>query len=164
MTKYYVITLQDYATPAWCTFEKDYVGSKDDILEFINAYRNEVGTDKLKQLDVLRKTKYTADNFEFSFKNVWDRTYDVVCDNVKADVLYAKEFRCVKAEFKNVRMRAKGMGDVYMAIGGLMWGHPGVLYMKDGSVASRLYFIEDVIDESIPIDFSQFMLDVVGDG
>lgn len=63
----YRLCLDDYSTPDFCSFNKDYIGTLEDIKTFIEALRNDEKYAKSESRLIEAWDSYTAGNHEITY-------------------------------------------------------------------------------------------------
>lgn len=153
MDKVYHIELDDYSTPAFVSFGKNYYGTMKDIEEFISKFKpNEeseivkafqeykngnkdaeitVAYRKRKMLEEVKvygKKEIISGNFEWEHINTWGFPYPMRCEKLKSTHYWIKSnkklCRIIKAEFTN--LQHKNAIDEWTEINSI-WGHPHII-------------------------------------
>lgn len=115
---YYILRLDDYATPSFASRTKPYFGTLDDIRGLINALKAsekhrdyhaemiaafreyEAGNHKvthnvayqdvplLEPVEVIGETILRLENYQWQHINIWDCPYNIRCDQVETHHLW----------------------------------------------------------------------------
>ena len=143
---YYRVDLDDYATPSFITFTKDYYGALEDLNPLVNNervpqdLRNVIrdsatsgggtsGSPLLIPAQILRSEKILLENYSWEHLNIWDCPYHMRCDAVESEHLWlfwnGRWLRVMKASFSNLQYET--LSGQWEPIGDQLWGFPGIL-------------------------------------
>lgn len=150
----YHIELDDYATPAFVTFGKDYYGTMADVEEFISKFKDDderqdlvkafeeykqgnsdieisVGFWKHKMLEEVKvygSKEITSGAYKWEHTNVWGFPYNMKCDALNSKHYWIKNgkqlCRVIKAKFTNLQLE-NAIGE-YAEIS-MIWGFPHII-------------------------------------
>ena len=150
----YHIELDDYATPAFVTFGKDYYRTMADVEEFISKFKDDeerqdlvkafeeykqgnsdieisVGFWKHKMLEEVKvygSKEITSGAYKWEHINVWGFPYDMKCDALNSKHYWIKNgkqlCRVIKAKFTNLQLK-NTIGE-YAEIN-MIWGFPHII-------------------------------------
>lgn len=159
--KYYVLYLDDPATPSFCSFDKLYVGTEADIKKVADnlaknnsypktaeaiysyfkgnhsaehsiAYQTRV---VLQEVDVEARNTIKLADKRWTHDNAWGFPYYMKCESVRAyQIVFRfndKVYRCVKAKFKNLEYKI--MYENWHKLSGWCWGNAAVLEVNKNS-------------------------------
>ena len=207
MEQFHRITLDEYASPSFCSFTKEYVGTREmlnafadalceshsaseqfrEIADGIHQYKanedivtahvayNEIRL--LSAVQALHATTTEESPFYFEHTNVWGFPYFVRAQQVRLQRLWYRIDDCYRraigASFF-LPCYGSEQDDLTRPLGEAFWGHPGILYMQDGWLSSRLMYEELAfageeelnadIASPADVDCKGFFDDVFGDG
>ena len=130
--KYYILRLWDFGTPAYCSYDKMYIGTEAEIrtaikamkkedkgLETVGAVERYLSGDKtsthniayhnipaLEPCSLVASSSLSLGEYSWEHTNVWGFPYMMKCDSAdirQIIVKYkAKYYRCVRAWFNNL--------------------------------------------------------------
>lgn len=153
--EYYILHLYEPACPAFCSFDKLYVGSKAEILmvadnlekssDYENtakAIRSYFSGDKsamhnvayhnqkiLVPITVDAEYEHTFSNKEWTHTNIWGFPYNMKCDSGKAHQIVftynSRVYRCVRAWFKNLCYES--ISGAWNMLDGGFWGNAAII-------------------------------------
>lgn len=153
--KYYILRLDDPATPGFCTFDKMYVGTEETILQVASnlekndsypetaaairsylkgnhsaehriAYRNQKVLIPIK-IEAEHKTSF--ENYKWTHINIWGFPHIMKCDSALLHQIIfkyeGKIHRCIRAWLKNLRYESYGGNWSPLRSG--FWGNESIL-------------------------------------
>lgn len=153
--KYYMLNLDDPATPGFCSFNKLYVGTEETIntvannlekagqypetVQAIRSYfkgnhaaehRIAYRTEKvLVPITVDSEHKTSIENRRWIHINIWGFPYEMKCDSAMFhQIIFTKKettFRCVRAWLKNLCYES--FGGNWEKLNGGFWGNASIL-------------------------------------
>ena len=157
--KYYILDLDDPATPGFCSFNKMYVGTEGTINMVANnlekdgqypetvqairnyfkgnhaaehniAYRNEKVLVPIT-IESEHKTSFTSK--KWTHINIWGFPYEMKCDSALVhQIVFSHNgttYRCVRAWFKNLCYES--FGGNWNRLNGGFWGNASVLDVSE---------------------------------
>ena len=178
---YYRITLRDCATPAFCSFDKRYIGTQRMLLSFADALRRDgrgfrgcikiAGriTDCCKEkaadaygkectvspVEAVHVSVSEERPFCFEHVNVWDWLYYIQAQKAAITRLY---YRASGRYFRAIGLSlyrpfyGEAPDDLSKELGNPFWAYPGVLYKKDGWLRHRLMYEERLFTDKAEMD------------
>ena len=153
--KYYMLKLDDPATPGFCSFNKLYVGTEETIntvannlekagqypetVQAIRSYfkgnnaaehRIAYRTEKvLVPITIDSEHKTSIENRRWTHINIWGFPYEMKCDSAMFhQIIFTKKettFRCVRAWLKNLCYES--FGGNWEKLNGGFWGNASIL-------------------------------------
>ena len=134
MNKIYHIELDDYSTPAFVSFGKNYYGTMEDIEEFITKFKDDENDELVKafqeykdgnrdveitvayrkrkmleEVKVYGSKEINSGSFEWEHTNVWGFPYYLRCESLNSLHFWIKNgvilYRVIKARFTNLQYK-----------------------------------------------------------
>ena len=164
--QYYVLNLWDYGTPAYCSYDKMYIGTEDEIRAAINAMKSEgkssetveaveryLAGDKnathniayrdipaLESCTLIASSLFSIGEYSWEHMNVWGFPYIMKCDSaeVKQIIIEYKEayYRCVRVRCKNLCYQATS--ENWKLLGDFYLGPAYLFDVKDAPSEPRI--------------------------
>lgn len=155
--KYYVLNLDDPATPGFCSFNKLYVGTEETISmvmnnlekaghypETVNAIKSYFKGDHSAEHRIAYRTqkvlvpikieaehKTSFENKKWTHINIWGFPYEMKCDAALIHQIVfnydGNTYRCVRAWLKNLCYES--FGGNWNPLSGGFWGNDSILYV-----------------------------------
>lgn len=187
---YYVLYLDEPASPGFCSLDKMYVGTESDLkivadnmldnqvyvetAEAIKKYfegdRSVEHTIAYRKRKVLEPIKVAAEHvlniekLEWTHKNAWGFPYDMKAEKVKLQQIVfdynGSVYRCIKGWFANLCY--KGVGGAWNPLDGGFWGNAFILNVLRMQEPGSFVFnnILYVIEESYSSEIDKAILDM----
>ena len=176
MEQHYILKLWEPAAPAFCSFDKPYVGNKHDLLKVaanmkiadpqsetakaIQEYfgGNHRATHKIAYQEcpvltparVLASSKMTLTSRTWEHLNVWDCPYKMKFESAEVSQIIirceGRYHRCIRAKFTDLCY--EGIKGEWRPVGSVLFGNASVIETASdaGTFESLLYVQEDVSD------------------
>lgn len=177
----YRITLSNYATPSFCSFDKEYIGIRTMLLSFGDALgRDGCGSGRYTEIagritdcctekmgdthgkgrtvspvEAIHVSVSEESSFYFEHINVWDCSYYIRAQKATTTRLYYRDSNWYfKASGLSLYRPFYGVApdDLSTELGNSFWGYPGVLYKKDGWLHHRLMSKERLFTNKSEMD------------
>jgi len=133
----------------------------------------------LKPTRLLFEETLKVDSYSWEHQNIWGFPYHMRCSQINAKHLWleceGKFYRSIMAQFTNLQYG--GTIGQWKAIGGMIWGHPGILEKSGSVMRNRLAEREKTFDSLNELnedhamfqnkpdpDYTEFCNDIFGDG
>ena len=150
--QYYALSLDDYATPSFCSCSKHYFGTLNEISDFMLelsdmletklAFKEYIaGNKNAKHTVAYNETQlltpvvshnienYTFNNKEWTHINVYSCPYEMVADKIEIQQIIIhhekKYLRCIKAKFYNLSYKDVYQDNKLVPIK-IFWGFPEI--------------------------------------
>lgn len=169
MNKIYHIELDDYSTPAFVSFGKNYYGTMEDIEEFISKFKDDengelvkafqeykdgnrdveitVAYKKRKMLEEVKiygSKEINSGSFEWEHTNIWGFPYYLRCESLNSLHFWIKSgvilYRVIKAKFTNLQYK-NAIGE-WSDINSI-WGFPHII---EFGMYNTLMVVEKMFD------------------
>ena len=181
-TPLFRVELDDFSMPPFGSSTKDYYGSEADLQIFSNSTRKCHGFDIEEPyalpVECLGVKASVQPSYHFQHINTWGGIYEVACELVEAVHVWIRsddEFcRCIKARITNGTYISVAT-DRPVPLGGMIWGHPGIIEIGSTSLTNSLFEVEKRFKTmgDVVIDYNNFdgrpiltewLNDIFGDG
>ena len=164
---YYLMNIDDYATPGFCSADKPIIGTWNDferlanekklshndnsLTELLLAYKanhnleHEVAYHKdklLKGVKLLDIRHVDKENYTWRHFNIWDFPYDFFAQSVEVERImcsrYSKIYIASKITFNNIVIKSD-QGNTPITH---TWGYPGIYSFEDNFMKTTVYIVE----------------------
>ena len=177
------IQLDDYSKPPFCSVTKPYFGTAQDLQEFKEFLAKESNSGcsekpAITKFRILGIRSSVVHNYSHQHLNTWGWPYEIRSELVESVHVWLKHkkrcYRCLKAKLTGASYYCEA-SDTLHSLGGMIWGHPGVLDCSNGILLNRLYELEKAFTseaaamddlqhfDGVPV-LTEFLNDIFGDG
>ena len=170
--RYFVLTMDDLATPGFCSWTKDFYGTLDEITEYIRRipegsyettkaalqeYLN--GNTDVKHhicfhdrqlltpVEVIKQERFELEQYLWDHKNIFDCIYKMKADMAVIEQMLIKSgdcyTRCVRCAFTDLQYMTEAPLHLgYRKMHDGFWGLPGMMHIEGNQYILSLYVLE----------------------